>query len=263
MPYKGTRIHVVEFENWIERTASQIIGENYPLTWKEDQITIELVKRIQSDLKEVELVGMRDLIRIEWEAYKLSGKPETAHGDIGVLIQYTLPTGNLLEGAGFLEAKVRSKDSSKFKEIKPAQLTTILSQSPYSKLLLYDYEKFPTLDSLGFTTYSNAHPWYLNDAPALARTSNVGVVPMNVAKRYTSRDTILYRFAFSLSHQLTSRYFQMQDLDFSDTAINAVKGFPGTQGGPRVVLVIKICPPGKEFSKESGPHHETYQRIEN
>src|SRR5678816_4591409 len=105
-------MHLLNFENLLEEEFKSLIIENFPLRWKEDVISHDLAKRLQTNFSQTELEGAQYPVTINWEVYKLFGQPEVDHGDLGILVRYKLLGGALVEGAGFLEAKLRDRKSS-------------------------------------------------------------------------------------------------------------------------------------------------------
>ncbi len=263
-PSNLNSMHILELEYRIERDLRDIIQSHFPLDWKEDVLTHELAKSFRSHLRDTILYGTQYPLSIDWEIYKLHGTRETAHGDIGLLFRYKLPTGTVVEGAGFIEAKIRGRDTTKFLQVRHDQVTRILARSPQTRLLLYDYNAVTVLDSAldldedsGFL--SHRHP--RRGAP-YARVTHGPVLPLQLAAAVNQYDDTLYRFAFSLSHQLTRRYFHLHDLDFTETAIKAVKGFPGELGSPNIIMVVRAAPRGQELPEDFRPNDNHFSVID-
>ncbi|MCZ7625088.1 MAG: hypothetical protein C3F12_04490 [Candidatus Methylomirabilota bacterium] len=130
-------MHIIEMEGLIEHELAETVQRHYPLDWKEDVITHDLLIRFRNRFRTVTLHGLRYPVQLEREAYKLHGSRETSYGDIGVLVRYRLPSGCDVEAAGFLEAKLRARDSNKFRQVRHEQVHRILSRSRHTRLLLY------------------------------------------------------------------------------------------------------------------------------
>src|SRR5258708_18665450 len=128
-------MHIVEMEGLMEYELAEAVPRHYALDWKEDSITHDLMIRFRNHFREVTLQGLRYPFQLEWEVYKLHGPREASHGDIGVLVRYRLPSGADLEGAGFLEAKVRGRESTKFHQVRHEQVQRILARSRHTRLL--------------------------------------------------------------------------------------------------------------------------------
>ncbi len=198
------------------------------------------------------------------EVYKLHGKRETAHGDIGILISYRLASGALVEGAGFLEAKARARDSSKFDQVRPDQLARLMRRSPETRLLLYDYDAIPVTEGLpNWDWHWDFFPYPPHaDRPPFAQVTHGAVIPFGLAAAVNAVDDRLYRFAHSLSFQFIQRYFQLHDLDFGRPAIDAVKGYPADLGSPNFVMIVRAAPLGQELPEPVLPSDDVYSRFE-
>lgn len=257
-------MHVLELEYRIERIVREIIQGHFPLDWKEDVLTHELCKSFRSLFHDTTLYGSQYPLNIHWEIYKFHGTRESDHGDIGLLFRYKLPTGTLVEGAGFMEAKLRGRDTTRFLQVRHEQVTRILARSPQTRLLLYDYNAVSVLDSdsdfdedYDFFPHRHRH----RGVP-YARVTNAPVLPLQLAAAVNQYDDTLYRFAHSLSQQFTRRYFHLHDLDFTESAIKAVKGFPSELGSPNIVMVVRVAPQGQELPEDFHPSENRYSVIE-
>lgn len=257
-------MHIVELEGLMEYELAEAVQRHYPLDWKEDSITHDLMIRFRNEFREVTLQGLRYPLQLEWEVYKLHGPREASHGDIGLLVRYRLPSGADLEGAGFLEAKVRGRESTKFHQVRHEQVHRILARSRHTRLLLYDYNAVPVL--AGDTGFDPDWDWH----PHSSRRRRMGQVPvthgptlpLELAAAVNQFDDGLYRFAHSLSHQFARRFFQLHDLDFSEPAVQAVKGFPTDLGAPNFVMVVRAAVLGQELPGPFVPSDNVYGRFE-
>jgi hypothetical protein len=256
-------MQILELERVMEREIQEVVQKHYPLDWKEDLITHDLVIRFRTYFREMTLYGTRYRLKIQWEIYKMHGRRETSYGDIGLLVRYKMPSGTTIEGAGFLEAKVRGRDTTKFLQVRHEQVTRILSRSPQTQLLLYDYNPVTVLDSDDYLDLD----WPVFERPffhkhfAHARVTHGAVLPLQLAAAVNQYDDSLYRLCHSLPDQFSRRYFNLHDLDFSDRAVQAVKGFPSDLGSPNIVMVIRAAPQGQELPDEFHPNDNLYGAI--
>lgn len=259
-------MHLHYFEYLIERELRDVVIAHFPLDWKEDVITHELARRFRSHFSTVQLEGLKFPLQMEWEVYKLHGPRESAHGDVGVLIRYRLPTGTVVEGAGFLEAKARARDSTKFLQVRHEQVSRILALSPQTRLLLYDYRPVAVLDdSSDYDPDWDFFPHRMMKRPlsiGQSRVTHGAVVPLQLAAAVNQYDETLYQLSYSLSHQFSRRYFNLHDLDFSEAAVRAVKGFPGDLGSPNIVMVIRASIVGQELPEPFRPNDNLYIGLE-
>ncbi|PWB47239.1 MAG: hypothetical protein C3F12_04485 [Candidatus Methylomirabilota bacterium] len=95
-----------------------------------------------------------------------------------------------------------------------------------------------------------------------ARVTHGPTVPLELAAAVNQFDDGLYRFAHSLSYQFTRRFFHLHDLDFSEAAVQAVKGFPGDLGAPSFVMVVRAAVLGQELPEPFVPNDNVYGRFE-
>lgn len=258
-------MHISEVEYIIERELRETVQKHFPLDWKEDVLTHDLAIRLRNRLHRMTLFGTRFPMEVEWEVYKLHGKRETSFGDVGLLFRYKIPGGDVIEAAGFIEAKLRARDSARSSQVRPDQVTRILARSPQTSLLLYDYNAVSVLDaSFTFDPDYNfiIHSRWLHPALTHARITHGPVLPLQLATAVGQYDDTLYRFCHSLSHQFVNRYFHLHDLDFSETAIRALKGFPTDLGSPNIVMYIRAAPQGQELPEPVTPNDNLYGSIE-
>jgi len=257
-------MHVSELEALMEYELSEAVQRHFPLDWKEDAITHDWLIRFRNQFRQVTLHGVRYPAQIEWEAYKLHGRRESTHGDIGVLIRYRLPTGAVVEAAGFLEAKVRGRDSTKFHQVKHEQVQRILARSPQTRLLMYDYHAVPVLGGdTGYDPESDWHPHSFRKHRFIHTPVTHGpTVPLELAAAINQFDDGLYRFAHSLSYQIARRYFQLHDVDFREAAVQAVKGFPSDLGSPNYVMIVRAAALGQVMPEPFSPNDNLFARLE-
>lgn len=250
-------------ENRMEYELAQAVQRHYPLDWKEDAITHDLLIRFRRQFSETTLEGLRYPLQLEWEVYKLHGSREISYGDIGMLIRYRLPSGVDVEAAGFLEAKVRGRESTKFNQVRHEQVSRILARSPYTRLLLYDYNAVPVLGGDGFDPEWDWHPHpFRRRRLEYATVTHGPTLPLELAAAVNQFDDGLYRFAHSLSHQMTRRFFQLHDVDFSEAAVKAVKGFPSDLRATNYVMVVRGAALGQGLPELFVPNDNVYGRFE-
>jgi hypothetical protein len=249
-------MHVLEMEQMMEHEMREAVTSHFPLDWKEDPITHDLMKRLRNTFRNTTLYGTRFPLQLEWEIYKFHGRRETSHGDIGLFLRYRLPTGAAIDAAGFLEAKIRGRNTTKFLQVRREQVTRVLARSPQTRLLLYDYNAVAVLDGLD---WDFPHPFR---RAVYAHVTHGPVLPLQLAATVNHYDDTLYRFCHSFAHQFTRRYFQLHDLDFSEQAVRAVQGFPSELGSPGIIMVVRAAPQGQELPEGFRPNDNTYGAIE-
>lgn len=263
MNYPEAEMHILEVETIIEHELAETVQRHYPLDWSEDAITHDFMIRLRQYFRKIEIRGLSIPIHVEWEVYKLRGKAEQTYGDIGVLVRYRLHSGVDVEGAGFLEAKARERNSARFPSVRHEQVQRLLRRSPHTRLLLYDHRPVPVLDS-----YTPSDPdWESFPYPFAyrlvghARVTNGPTLPLNLAASINQYDDGLYRFCHAISHQFTRRYFNLLDLDFRAAARQSVKGLPTKLGSPNIILVLRTAPVGQDLPESFAPP-DSYGTLE-
>ena len=222
------------YVNNLEEIVKRNVKGNFPVDWNEDFITRGLLKNIRNELGYITIDDFQFDNRINWIPYKLSGKPENKFGDIAILVKIHFQDGDNIEGVAFLEAKKRSKDSTKFDMLELSQLERIHSNAPNARVLLYDY--FDVNQCAAFIP-----PQSLPRKGWEYKLSSCAVtLPMNLAIKTKKKDMTLYKFAIPFSYQLLYRYFQGLDLDFDENAIDVAKGYAIEKGLPDYLVAISI-----------------------
>jgi len=252
-----------EFDYLVEQNVTHAVCSHFPLDWKEDSITHQLLIGLRSHFRAFHLNSGRHYAAIDWEIYKFHGRRETAFGDIGLLVRYAVPGAGTVEGAGFLEAKLRGRDTTKFTQVRHDQVARILKHSSQARLLLYDYNAVAVLDPAPYSGTEWEGPSHRFPARELGVVvTHAPVLPLQLAAALNHYDDSLYRFSHSFAHQLRKRYFQLHDLDFSESAVQAVKGFPTDIGSPNYVMSVRITPIGAEPPEPFSPNENLYARME-
>jgi hypothetical protein len=253
-------MHVRELEGLIEWELRRIIEKHFPLDWKEDLITHDLAIAFRNRFKNITLHGLRNPLDIDWEIYKLHGQRESNYGDIGLLFRYRRREGKILEGAGFLEAKLRGRKSTKFAQVRQKQIKRILAKSPQTRLLLYDQNPIPVLDADYLSDVSGVFLGFRHQF-TYSRVTHGAVIPLQLAAAINRYDDTLYRFCHSLSYQFSQRYFNLHDLDFRSNPIKAVKGFAAELDSPNIVMVVRAAAHGQELPESFRPNENIFSPI--
>lgn len=155
-------MHIVEIEGRMEYELAEAVQRHYPLDWKEDSITHDLMIRYRIAFREVTLQGLRYPLQLEWEVYKLHGR-----------------------------------ESTKFHQVRREQVHRTLARSRHTRLLLYDYNAVPVLGGdAGFDPDWDWHPHpsrrrQMGQVPV----THGPTVPLEVAAAVNQFDDGLYRFA--------------------------------------------------------------------
>jgi hypothetical protein len=198
--------------NSLETIFSEICTDSFPYEWDENHLTFLLMKNLRN-LFDNRIINFNNWSKIvEWRSFKNRGKQETNYGDITLIVTVQFTSGETLRGVVNIEAK-RDFNSGNFESVDMPQLNRILSNSPYSHLLLYTHKpqdlqlKFPDEKTW------RSHMW---------------ISPVNTAKQMLSQTSPndswkVLRTSFPFTMFLTSRIFWGFDLDFRDDIIKDIE----------------------------------------
>ena len=92
--------------------------------------------------------------------------------------------------------------------------------------------------------------------------TNAPIVPMQLVTMSGKRDTSLYEFASSPSFQLAHRYLSCFDLEFSQQAIDAVRGMPTSIGQPNYIMKVRIARNGQELPPSPDMNGNSFEVID-
>lgn len=255
-------MHIFEFERRVELEVKAAVEKYLQFDWREDLITHELAIGFRNRFKDLVLHGLRVPLQMEWQAYKLYGTRETNHGDIGLLFRHRRSDGTTVEGAGFLEAKLRDRRSNRFGSVRQLQMQRLARRSPHTRLLLYDYNPIAVLDTDHLAGPWDDFPYAIRSRPMHSRVTHGAVIPLPLAKVLGKYDDTMYPFCSSLAFQLSRRYFNLHDLDFRKKAVDAVKGFPSQYGNPAIILIVRSAPEGQELPEAAPPNNNLFRSID-
>ncbi|MGV8017841.1 MAG: hypothetical protein AB2L26_06590 [Ignavibacteria bacterium] len=187
----------------LELLFSNICSTAYPYEWNENYITYYLMNELRKLFRN-RIIYFNNWSKIvDWQSFKNTGKQETNYGDIALLVNVQFSSGEILKGVASLEAK-RDNNDGIFKSFDSSQLTRILSNLPYSHLLLYTHSKYELQQK-----FPDESTW----------KSNMWVSPINTASQIVNQVSLddswkVLRTSFPLSMFFTSRIFWGLDLDF-------------------------------------------------
>lgn len=196
----------------IESIISEICSSSYPLEWDENHITFQLMKKLRELFSDRHINFNHWSKIVNWQSFKNRGKQETNYGDIALIVNIQFSSGEVLKGVVNIEAK-RDFDSECYESINDTQLTRIVSNAPYSQLLLYNHNKQEIQQK-----FPDESTW----------KSHMFISPINTAKEIFNQTTIrdnwkVIRTSFPFTMFLTSRVFWGFDLDFREDIIRDIE----------------------------------------
>jgi hypothetical protein len=255
---------IADFCFRLEMAIQDAIQNCYPHEWDEDHITRDMLRRFRNEFAYVEVTGFRYTLRIEWQTYKFTGRPEYKYGDIAILVNLRYKDGTNIQGVAFLEAKRRANKSNKFDAINFKQIRRIRQAAPNVKVLLYDYESI-TETPTSWNPYNRTKgliSMSQDFLPFRVPETNAVVVPASYVADREITDTSLYKFALPLSHQICCRYFIGQDLEFSNTALDTARGFTRNRGIPAYIMTISVGMNTEPLREQFGINRNLFRIIE-
>jgi hypothetical protein len=244
MSIERRKLTLDEFYLSVERILQNQIKENFPYQWDEDFITLKIIKDFRNSFNQIELSGFRNVLRINWEVYKFTGKSEQAFGDIALLVTLKNRGEEDLTGVAYLEAKKRTKNTTRFDSIKIPQLKRIQKNAPRSMMLLYDYDAITQFCVHKDDTVPLGVDYY-NENGWLPYTHSV-VVPIDLSLSLGKKNSSLYKYSTPFSYQLCFRYFHGFDLEYNEDNVRMTQKFSTTQVYPKYIMTLNIAKDGLE-----------------
>jgi hypothetical protein len=266
-PHKGEllpmkRIRFSEFLGEVEESIQEIVTKSYSSSWDENHITYSITDALASKFRSTSISDFQRPFKTKWDAWKLRGKPERLLGDLAVIVRIKTWEGETLEGVGLLEAKKRAYAKSTFEAMKLPQLQKIQSNTPSSRVLLYDYDQITGFeDNLSALALSSNRFLEWPHGQYLTAFSHAVALPTSIALARKTKDMRLYKFAIPFSVQLCSRYLRGYDLDLGEKPVKAVKGFIDRLGGPKNLLLVGVSTGDDEPSLPTGINDDLYERV--
>lgn len=125
----------------IQECVDSIVSNTRNTQWDEDGISRAIVDEVLKILSGYKIVDNKKDISIskfDIEAYKITGKPETKHGDIAIIVSRPHPSGENLVGIAFYEAKGSCHEGDRYPAFKKQQLNTLVANTEKLSYLFYD-----------------------------------------------------------------------------------------------------------------------------
>ena len=230
----------------IEKLVKECVPGSHPKNWEERHITESLLTGLCGDLNDVPISGFRQDLVLQWEAFRAKSGEPAQNADIALLVRIAHRDGSVLEGAAFIDAKIKTDRKRTFEEFRIPDFKRILRSSASAQVLLYDYEDITSYTSNRSVMFPPLEysPWR-GGVPITPCTYAV-VAPAGLVVQRHINDTDLYKFSLPLSYQLIYRYCHGFDLDFSEQALAAARGFPTRKGTSSYLLCLSVTEEGAD-----------------
>jgi hypothetical protein len=246
----------------VERIVKARVPGSHPAQWEEEAVTAGLLKSLASELDDTEISGFRQGFTMRLSAFRQKGKRDSAAADISLLVRIARKDGSTLEGAAFIECKLKQDRKRTFDGFRLPELKKMFRASPFSQVLFLDYEDITSYSSnrsaqfppMEFSTWRGGVP--------MTPCTYAALIPANVVIAQHRNDTSIYGFSVPLSYQLVYRYFHGFDLDLSEQALLAAQGQPTKKGVSEYLLAFSVFEEGTEAQEETGINRKAWGPIE-
>lgn len=158
-----TSIHPEQLANALDREVERLVEDTEPVDWHEDSISFNLVQAVRKVLRLhscIQLVRsprysadkyQEQLLFLDVEIYKVTGKPERKHGDIAVVVRNEELHRT---GVGFYEAKAQGVMGN-FPAFSRRQFQRLSTCTPLLFLLLYHRSPEPVGTNASHVPYTS------------------------------------------------------------------------------------------------------------
>lgn len=212
----------------LEDSFSSICQASYPFEWDENHISFQLMRQLRTVFSNriINFNGWSKIV--DCQSFKNRGKQETNYGDIALIVNVQFSSGEILKGIVNIEAK-RDFNSGNFESMDLAQLDRILTNSPYSHLLLYTHKTQELQQKFPDESTWKSHIW---------------ISPINTAKQLLAQtgheNWKVLRTSFPFTMFLTSRIFWGLDLDYRDEVIKDIESGLNNIINPSFLGVVNV-----------------------
>ncbi len=230
----------------IEKLVQESVPGSHPRNWDVHFLTRKLLAGLRGSLQDAPITGFKSDFTVRWEplARRQKGAADTA--GIAVLTRLAFRDGTVLEGAAFLEARLKTDRKRTFESFALPQLKKAMRGSASTQVLFYDYEDITAYSSNRSVLFPPMEysPWR-GGLPVTPCTYAV-VSPVNVVVAQHVNDTSIYRFSLPLSYQVVYRWWHGFDLDTSEQALAAARGMPGRRDPCAYLLAMTVAEEGAD-----------------
>jgi len=238
----------------VEGVLRAQIGADVQYNWREETVVLNLLSKLRQHLNKSRLSYSSNPYKVDFQIFHAFGTPERKFGDISVVIKRYFPSGEYIEGVGFMEAKIRHKTKLTYDSIRVGQLKKISSNAPHALLLLLDHKAIVFTDRRDFHRF---HPRY----SAILSTQSA-VTQIRSALALSSKNESLHQISYPLSIQLIDRYFKGLDLEFKKQTIDIAKGYADQKGYPTYTVFITLYPYYSEIESDIEINGNVYREVE-
>jgi|GEM_PF-539253 len=243
--------HSSEMLHDIEKIISYFVKESYLKKWEKEavlrKILINLIRLFNQKTISLQNSSMKSALTL----YTLKPTLEPIISDFAIILDINFHDGYETEGVVFFKTLLRDNDKNTFSDLKKDKLKKIISVSPFSSLILFDYD---IIAGMALPPANHSDKVFTETAYA----TNCVVVPGNLAMNLGQKNTGLYKISTPFSHELLNRYSFGLNLDYSSSALDVAKGFKTDKGYVQNLLHIAIGQGGADLKKDVNYNWEVY-----
>ncbi len=240
----GNRDSMKSLTYELESLIYSNVKESYPHNWVQQQITRSLFSDMKGLFHGKTIHTPGDTIKSDWTLYQQKNSAEDIFGEIAIVVQVTYHDGQIVRGVVFHDVTEKDGGKNTFSSLHKNNYRRLLSVSPHSQLLLYDYD---TITGMAFPSTAESiignHPHSWNSWIPFTHAVSV---PANLALTLDLKNTGLYKVSLPLSYQISYRYLYGLDLDYSAAAMEIAAGIKTVKGNPRFLICIAVSHGGAE-----------------
>jgi hypothetical protein len=246
----------------VERIVKARVPGSHPAEWEEGPVTAGLLKSLASELDDTDVSGFRQGFTIRVAAFQQKGRKESANADISLLVHVAHRDGAVVDGAAFIECKLKQDRKRTFEAFRLPELKKLYRASPFSQVLFLDYEDITSYSSNRSVQFPPLEYGAWRGGIPMTPCTYAALIPTNVVVAQHVNDTSIYGFSSPLSSQLVYRYFHGFDLDLSEQSVLAARGQPTKKGVSAYLLAFSIFEEGCEAQEQTEINRKVWGPIE-
>lgn len=240
----GTRDSMKSLTYELETLIYSDVKESFPANWNHRHITRSLFSDLKKLFQGKTIHTPGDTIKTAWNLYERKEDQEDIFGEIAIMVSVSYHDGQAVRGVVFHDTAEKDSGKNIFSNLHKNNYRRLLSVSPHSQLLLFDYD---TITGMAFPSTAESiignqpHSWN-----SWIPYTHAVTVPANLALSLDVKTTGLYKVSLPLSYQICYRYLFGLDLDYSVTAMETAAGIKTAKGNSRFLICIAVSHGGSE-----------------
>lgn len=257
---QGNRDSMKSLSFELESLLYSCITEKFQNNWNSERITRSLFSSLKQLFHGKTVHTPGDTIKTAWHLLELKDNSESVFGDFALVVQISYHDGQNARGVVFYDTAEKDAGKNIFPNLHKNNYRRLLSVSPHSQLLLYDYD---AITGMAFPSTAESvignqpHSWnnWITYTHAVS-------IPANLALTLDIKTTGLYKVALPLSYQICYRYLYGLDLDYNTAALETATGIKSVKGNPRYLVFLAVSHGGSEPPAIFDYNNKLYSEFE-